>query len=242
MIVSERINSSKRVIVYGARLIALELVLRLRRSYSDKLWGCVVSSMDGNPDCLAGYPVYPMSECEKLLGEGWQKETCVILGLSNNFYQEIHDTLEKINIQELTTYEELIADEAFLNAWKNCFTSCKRIALLGEPEEIPRLQNFFESVFPKYMVKKVAENEVQPTDLVLLAMDASRYMYWIKLVGRLCDRGCLNIMDARFLYEFARSPRGGDILVPTLLWERKNWRDQAHAVINSSRLQISTIH
>lgn len=240
MSASGELENAHRIIVYGGRLIALETVLRLRRFYPKKLWGCVVSSMDGNPAYMGGYPVCALSECEERIGEGWQENSCVVLALGASYYEDVYKTLNGIGVKSSVTFEDLNEDEKLLTDWTKRITSCKRMVLLGDKEHIHNSQAYLGYVWPELTVECVSEDEIQPNDLVVMAMDVPHCKYWITLSGRLCNRGCSNIMDIKYMYDFIQCARGGDRFLRSLLWDRRRWREQAKAVINKSRRHISS--
>lgn len=77
------------VVIFGARSIALGTCIALRKLYKDlKVIGFLVSSMERNPDMLAGLPVYGLHDFK-------QKDICILIATPEDTQEEIVAALEK---------------------------------------------------------------------------------------------------------------------------------------------------
>lgn len=77
-----------KLAIFGAKSIALGTCLAVQKLYRDfEIDGFLVSSREGNPDTLAGLPVYE-------LGEYHRKDVCVLIATPEDAQGEIVKLLE----------------------------------------------------------------------------------------------------------------------------------------------------
>lgn len=78
-----------KIVIFGAKSIALGVCLAVRKLYKDfTVIGFLVSSKEGNPDMLAGLPVYELEDFT-------QKDVCVLIATPEDVHEEIVQTLEE---------------------------------------------------------------------------------------------------------------------------------------------------
>lgn len=72
-----------KIAIFGAKSIALGTCLAVQRLYKDyEIVGFLVSSKKGNPDTLAGFPVYELEEFA-------DKKICVLIAVPEDVQGEI---------------------------------------------------------------------------------------------------------------------------------------------------------
>lgn len=77
-----------KLIIFGAKSIALGVCLAVQKLYKDfDVVGFLVSSRAGNPDTLAGLPVYE-------LGNFPDKGICVLIAIPEDRQEEVIELLE----------------------------------------------------------------------------------------------------------------------------------------------------
>lgn len=87
---SERIVSCKRVVIYGARIVAKEVACCLMAApYHCKIDAFMVTSMEGNPDTLLGRRVVTLEEGQKLY-----RDSLVLVAVLERYLDEILETLK----------------------------------------------------------------------------------------------------------------------------------------------------
>lgn len=80
------IERKKHIIVYGAMGIAKEAVSTLACLYPDKLLGCAVTSVQGNPSDISGYKVRVLDEYEKMIVPD---EAFILLAMRPRYFTEL---------------------------------------------------------------------------------------------------------------------------------------------------------
>jgi len=77
-----------KIAIFGAKSIALGVCLAVQKLYRDfEIVGFLVSSKKGNPDTLAGFPVYELDAFT-------DKKICVLIAIPEDMQEEIVALLE----------------------------------------------------------------------------------------------------------------------------------------------------
>lgn len=77
------------VAIFGAKSIALGICVAIRKLCGElKVIGFLVSSREGNPDMLAGLPVYELCEFNR-------KDICILIATPEDKQEEIVSALER---------------------------------------------------------------------------------------------------------------------------------------------------
>lgn len=78
-----------KLAIFGAKSIALGVCLAVRELYVDfTVIGFLVSNREGNPNTLAGLPVYELEEFT-------QKDVCVLIAVPEDIQEEVVRLLEE---------------------------------------------------------------------------------------------------------------------------------------------------
>lgn len=78
----------RKLAIFGAKSIALGTCLAVRELYKEfTIIGFLVSSREGNPDTLAGLPVYELADFT-------QKDVCVLVATPEDVQRQIVQSLE----------------------------------------------------------------------------------------------------------------------------------------------------
>lgn len=79
----------KKLVIFGAKSIALGVYLAIRELYEDyMIVGFLVSNKEGNPDTLAGLPVYELEEFT-------QRDICVLIAVPEDIQEEVSRLLKQ---------------------------------------------------------------------------------------------------------------------------------------------------
>ena len=225
----EQLEQAERILVYGAKLNALEAVLRLSQSHVQKLQGCLVQSLAGNVDRLAGYPVMALSD---YLASHDVHHTAVVLALRSSFYIDVGRQLLQQGFGAVVTWDEMQWDDACNKAWLNRLLVASKIELVGEVASLPMDAELLRIIRPEAEITPVDWQEASSDALVLLDYDPAFDSHFIAMVARLWEHGCRNIMEFEYLPRYFAGKQGGELRLPTLQWQRAVWQHRARMVLS----------
>ena len=97
------------ILIYGAWVLGARAYEMIGSLFKDKLLGFAVTSMEGNPEEINGYPVHTVEEWKSKCGERQidPEQVAVFMALNPLYYDEIYERLKKTGVQDIFMLEDL---------------------------------------------------------------------------------------------------------------------------------------
>ena len=96
------IESADKILIYGAAIIAEEAVNAFSYFYLNKIVGCAVTDMRGNPSKILNIPVKSIYDYDSLFDKS---NTVIILAMRKQICMMVKDLLVKLEYKKIYEYD-----------------------------------------------------------------------------------------------------------------------------------------
>lgn len=137
-----------KIVIYGARAIALGICKAIQELYSEYYVSCfLVTSMQGNPTTLAGLPVKEIGDFLQSSSNKNESDYHILIGTPEDVHPQIEEILKKNGISNYTCIDSKRESELMENYYnyKNNFTSVHNLKIGHNKASI----NIFQAKFYK---------------------------------------------------------------------------------------------
>jgi len=105
----QQIIDSKSLLLYGAKIIAIEMIEGLRIIVpSIRFVGCAVSDLDGNENELMGLPVKVIDDFQLDVND-----TCILIALGEKYHEVVIQALSEKGYQKIHVVDTMMRNFIF---------------------------------------------------------------------------------------------------------------------------------
>lgn len=125
------------VYIFGAKSTAIGLIRAIKANYTDcEIKGCIVSSLEGNPDTLEGYKVVALKDFAGSIPVDNKNAIQIIIATPIYVQGEIRDTLKNFGFTNVIALDTDMEEKVMSEYYQSCglFSSIKS---LSEGDKMP---------------------------------------------------------------------------------------------------------